>query len=176
MEAILVFVLVMFGVVAVTIKLTNAGKGGAGSDQPRTRGTTPRTGTVLRTRRSASTATGMTADRITDPRGRSSREDAARAAALAAVASVLTAAAARSATAREDRAGAPTGAAGGVAAPTEEPVPPRTEPVASEHGVGSVYTSSSASYSFYQPTSVYESGASVLEEDGSPDAESRGDS
>lgn len=127
-------------------------------------------------------------------------EDPARAVGLAATASVLAAAAeTRSATgadgpdaARTDpaptsaaawgaagtdaapTAAAPTGAAPTTAAPTNAAASgaASTEAAPSdERAVGSLYTPTSSSYSVYTPTSVYESGTSVLDEDEAPDAD-----
>lgn len=69
---------------------------------------------------------------------------------------------------------APTSAAPTAAAPTNAAASgaASTEAAPSdERAVGSLYTPTSSSYSVYTPTSVYESGTSVLDEDEAPDAD-----
>lgn len=71
-------------------------------------------------------------------------------------------------------AAAPTGAAPTTAAPTNAAASgaASTEAAPSdERAVGSLYTPTLSSYSVYRPTSVYESGTSVLDEDEAPDAD-----
>lgn len=69
---------------------------------------------------------------------------------------------------------APTAAAPTTAAPTNAAASgaASTEAAPSdERAVGSLYTPTSSSYSVYTPTSVYESGTNVLDEDEAPDAD-----
>ena len=69
---------------------------------------------------------------------------------------------------------APTSAAPTAAAPTNAAASgaASTEAAPSdERAVGPLYTPTSSSYSVYTPTSVYESGTSVLDEDEAPDAD-----
>lgn len=182
MEPLVVLMLVVFGVIAAVVKMVSTGDGSSGGDSRKDRGrprtTVTRTTTVQRTRRvvtRSSTADAATADRSTATRGSASSHDRARAAALAAVASVLAAAAARPAAAARS-ASTLRSAAGARSVPesgdSEEipPEAPRTEPAAFERNVSAVYTPSASSYSVYTPTSVYESGASILDEDESSDA------
>lgn len=77
-------------------------------------------------------------------------------------------------TAAAPTAAAPTGAAPTTAAPTNAAASGAASTDAApsdERAVGSLYTPTSSSYSVYTPTSVYESGTNVLDEDEAPDAD-----